>query len=262
VLRTSHRPVALAGAVAVLTTGLLVLAVAEGWLGPDVGRGDGFCEAARGGSVKQPANSFSNLGFVVAGLLIALRAGRPDRLGEVLPRPLATAYACVVVLLGPASAAMHATQAAWGGALDLLSMYLVAAFSAAYAVMRWVGQGGLFFAQLFAILVAGCELVGTYDGRVPVVEHPGNVAFATLLLTTVVVEVRLWRRAAGGLRTDLRWGVGALGAILVAFAIWNVTKQVWCDPGSLLQGHAVWHLLCALAAWLMFRLWASEITRT
>jgi hypothetical protein len=260
----SRRPLALAGAVAVVSTGLLVLAVAQGWLGPDVGRGDGFCEAARDGSVKQPANAFSNLGFVVAGLLVALRAGRRDRLGEVLPRQpgLATAYACVVVLLGPASAAMHATQAERGGALDLLSMYLVAAFSAAYAVMRWVGQGPLFFAQLFAILVAGCELVGLYDGRVPVVEHPGNVAFAALLLSAVVIEVRLWWRAAGGLRTDLRWGAGALGAILVAFAIWNVTKQAWCDPDSLLQGHAAWHLLCALAAYLMFRLWASEVRRT
>jgi hypothetical protein len=64
----SYRPLALAAAVAVVSTGLLVLAVGQGWLGPDVGRGDTFCEAARPGWVRQPANSFSNLGFVVAGL--------------------------------------------------------------------------------------------------------------------------------------------------------------------------------------------------
>lgn len=260
---TSYRPLAITAAVAVVSTGLLALAVAQGWLGEDVGRGDGFCEAARPGTVKQPANSFSNLGFVVAGLLVARRAGRPGRLGDVLPTyaGLATAYAVVVVLLGPASAAMHATQSALGGDLDLLSMYLVAGFAAAYAVTRWVGQGRLFFAQLFALLVAGCQLVGLYDGAVPVVEHPGNVAFAALLLTAVGVEVARWRRAAGGIRADLRWGGAALGAILVAFGIWNVTKSAWCDPDSLLQGHAVWHLLCALAAWCLFRLWASEVSR-
>src|SRR3954447_8200020 len=113
----SLRPLAYAVVTAALSTGLLVLAVGQGWLGPDVGRGANFCEAARDGWVKQPANSFSNLGFVVAGLLIAWRAGRRNQLGDVLPThaPLATAYACVVVVLGPASAAMHATQAERGG---------------------------------------------------------------------------------------------------------------------------------------------------
>ena len=260
----SLRPLVLALVVAVASTGLLALAVWGGWLGPDVGRGDNFCEAARPGWVKQPANSWSNLGFVVAGLLVAWRCGRPDLLGEVLPRhpPLATAYACVVVLLGPASAAMHATQAERGGDLDMLSMYLVAAFAAAYALMRWVRQGRVLFAQLFLLFVAGCELVGLYDGRVPVVDYAGNLAFAALLVTAVVVEVRLWRRAgrAPGAepRTDLRWGVASLGTILVAFAIWNATKSQWCDSHSWLQGHAAWHLLDAVAAYLLFRLWASE----
>jgi len=101
------------------------------------------------------------------------------------------------------------------------------------------------------------------------VTYAGNLAFAGLLLITVVVEIRLWRRGGrrgdrqgvaevGRPRTELRWGAGALGSILVAFAIWNATKSAWCDPDSWLQGHAVWHLLCAVSAYLMFRLWASE----
>src|SRR6478736_2444579 len=246
----SLRPLAYAVATAVVSTGLLVLAVGAGWLGVDVGRGANFCEAARDGWVKQPANTFSNLGFVVAGLVVAWHAGRTQLFG------LATPYACIVVFLGPASAAMHATQSELGGYLDLLSMYLVASFAAAYALMRWVRQGRVLFVQLFLLFVAACELVGLHDGTVPVVEQSGNVAFATLLLVAVVTEIRLWRR--GGTRTNLWWGAAALGAILVAFAIWNVTKSVWCDPHSLLQGHAAWHLLDAASAYLLFRLWASE----
>ncbi len=263
----SRQPLAVTAAVAVAATGLLVVAVGAGWFGPDVGRGDNFCEAARAGWVKQPANSWSNLGFVVAGLLVAWRAGRRDQLGDVLPTlpGLATGYACLVVVLGPASAAMHATQSEVGGDLDMLSMYLVASFSAAYALTRWSGQGRVLFAQLFLLLVAACELVGLYAAEVPVVTYAGNVAFAALLLVAVVTEIRLWRRAgrrsdAGPTRprTDLRWGAGALGSILVAFAIWNATKSLWCEPDSLLQGHAVWHLLGAVSAYLLFRLWASE----
>jgi hypothetical protein len=253
----SLRPLAYAGATAVLSIGLLVIAVGAGWLGPDVGRGANFCEAARDAHVVQPANSFSNLGFVVAGLVIAWHAGRP--VATPVLRGLATPYACVVVLLGPASAAMHATQSELGGQLDLLSMYLVASFAAAYALMRWYRRDRTFFWQLFLLFVAACELIGLLGDDVPVVQQSGNVAFAALLLTAVVVEIRLWRR--GPDRTDLWWGAGALGAILVAFAIWNVTKTHWCDPHSLLQGHAVWHLLGAVSAYLLFRLWASERAR-
>jgi hypothetical protein len=252
--RRPLRPLTITAAVAVAATGLLVVAVGAGWLGPDVGRGDDFCEAARDGWVKQPANTVSNLGFVVAGLAVAWHAGRLTLGG------LATPYACVVVVLGPASAAMHATQSAAGGQLDLLSMYLVASFAAAYALMRLVAQGPLFLAQVFSLCVAGCELVGLWPHEVPVVRYAGNLAFAALLLTAVVIEVVLWRRAAaeGGPRSDLRWGAAALVTLLVAFTLWNLTKTAWCDPHSLVQGHAAWHLLDAVAAYLLFRLWASE----
>ena len=249
-LPRSLRPLAWAGLTAALSTALLVLAVGRGWLGPDVGRGAGFCEAARDGWVRQPANTFSNLGFVVAGLVIGWHAGRVRLHG------LATAYACLVVLLGPASAAMHATQSERGGQLDLLSMYLVASFAAAYAIQRWYRRDGWFFWQVLALMVAGCQLIGLLGVDAPVVEQPGNVAFAALLLTAVVIEVRLARRSPGG--ADLRWGAAALATILVAFAIWTLSRARWCVPDSLLQGHAAWHLLGAVAAYLLFRFWASE----
>lgn len=250
------RPLATTGAVALGSVGLLVLAVGLGWLGADVGRGGDFCEAARTGAVRQPANTFSNAGFVVAGLVIAWQAGRPSALGDVLTRQVATAYACVVVLLGPASAAMHATQSALGGHLDLLSMYLVASFAAAYALTRVFRRGPVFFAQLFLMLVAACQLVGLYPREIPVVMFAGNVAFGLLLVTAISLEVRLARR--GPSRADLRWGGAALLVMLVAFAIWNASQHGLCDPHSLLQGHGAWHLLGAASAYLLFRLWASE----
>ena len=77
----------------------------------------------------------------------------------------------------------------------------------------------------------------------------------------IVVEVLLWRRAATHPeqgRTRLAYGAASVASIAVAFAIWNASQHGLCDPHSLLQGHAAWHLLCALAAYLLFRLWASE----
>ena len=253
-----RRPFLAAVATAVVSTGLLALAIGLDLLGPDVGRGAQFCEAARAGWLKQPANALSNLGFVVAGLVIGWQAPRrPLRFAG-----LATAYACVVVLLGPASAAMHATQSALGGRLDMTSMYLVASFAAAYALTRWWRRDRVFFWQVFLLLVAACELVGLSERVVPVFQSWGNVVFGALLVVAIAVEVRLWRRGAEQPeegRTRMAYGAAAVASIGLAFAIWNASQHGLCDPHSLVQGHAAWHLLCALSAYLLFRLWASEV---
>lgn len=241
-----------------LSLGMLGWAVSTGALGPDVGRGANFCEAARDGLVLQPANSWSNLGFVVAGLAVAWRARHPEARGEGLLRGtgLVSAYACVVVLLGPASAAMHATQSAWGGHLDLLSMYLVASFAAAYALTRHRGAGAATFAALFGLLLVGCELVGALPVDVPLVHVPGNLAFGALLVLALTLELRMVR--AGRVAADGRYAVAAGATMAVAFGVWVATNAGMCDPTSLLQGHAVWHLLGAVAAYLLFRYYASE----
>jgi hypothetical protein len=251
------RPLAVAGVVAVVSVGLLWLAAVHGWLGPDVGRGDRFCEAARDAIVLQPANTFSNVGFVIAGLAIARRAGAPRTTIAANPR-LAAAYGVVVVLLGPASAAMHATQSALGGHLDLLSMYLVAAFASSYALTRVLARGTGFFAGVFLAVVAVCELVERIPGHLPVVDIAANLAFGLFLLLALAGEAVLWRRGTG--RRQLGWGLASAGSLALAFAIWNTAKDgsPLCHPHSLLQGHAAWHLLCALSAYALYRLYASE----
>lgn len=254
----SLRPVVVTAAVAVVAVGALALALVQGWLGPDVGRGATFCEAARDGIVRQPANTLSNVGFIIAGLFVAWRAGAPTGSGSVLATHpgLAASYACGVVLLGPGSAAMHASQSALGGHLDTLSMYVVASFAASYALMRWLHRGPLFLAQVFSLAVAGCELVGQVPGKVPLLMFAGNVAFAALLLVAITLEVLMHRRRQT--RIDLRWGVGAVLTMVVALVIWTLSQHAWCDPHSWLQGHAAWHLLGAVAAYLLFRMWDSE----
>lgn len=243
---------------AVVSVGLLWSALEQGWLGADVGRGEGFCEAARDQLVRQPANTLSNAGFVLAGLLIAWHVGRADDPAAVLTRFRGTAYAVLVVLLGPGSAAMHASQTAAGGHLDTTSMYLLASFAAAYAVARYRQLGGAGFAWWFIALLLACEVVDLTGWQVPVVMSAGNLVFGVLLTAALVLEAR--QSSWPGRSIDLRWGLAGLASMLVAFVIWNGAKQgtPFCQPDSLLQGHAAWHLLGAVAAYCLFRLYASE----
>ncbi len=255
------RPLALTLATAVFSVGLLLAAAHWGWLGPDVGRGSGFCEQPRASWIRQPANTWSNLGFVAAGLAIAWGARRPE--GRLTPYSgLTTVFAVVVVLLGPASMAMHATQSSLGGRLDMLSMYLVAGFAFSYAVLRLVRGGMGTFAGVYAGAIIGCEVVENLGLRVPMVHTGGNLAFALLLVGAVAIEMVLMQRRESV--RDNRWGYAAIGFLLLAFVIWNLAQEgtALCVPTSLLQGHAAWHALDAVAAWCLHRYWASEHPRT
>lgn len=55
-------------------------------------------------------------------------------------------------------------------------------------------------------------------------------------------------------RTYTPWFWGGLASFLLAFYIWNLGKPgTWlCEPESLIQGHAIWHVLSALATWCFF----------
>ena len=254
------RPLAVAVVTAALSLALVVAAARWGWLGPDVGRGDGFCEAAHAGLVRQPVNTWSNLAFVAAGIAVAWYAGDRPRLGHTLgAHPgLATAYAVLVVLLGPGSMAMHATQSDLGGHLDLLSMFAVSGFALAYALMRFLRRGPGLLAVVFTAGVVAGMAVQLRGGSVPVLGHVGNAAFAVQLLTAVGLEVALVRRRSP--HQDVAFGLAALLVLTSAFAIWTTGKRghAWCDPERLLQQHGVWHVLCAVSAYLLFRHYAAE----
>lgn len=254
------RPLLVAGITAVVSLALVLAAARFGWLGPDVGRGDGFCEAPRPGWIRQPANTWSNLAFVLAGLAVAWYAADRLRLGLTMgAHPgLATAYAVLVVLLGPGSMAMHATQSDLGGHLDLLSMFLVSGFALAYALMRFLHRGPALMAAVFVVAVVLGMAVHLRGGSVPVLGHLGNAAFAAQLWMAVGLEVALIRRRSP--RQDVWFGLASLATLTLAFVIWTTGQRdhAWCNPDTLLQQHGTWHVLCAVAAYLLFRHYAAE----
>jgi hypothetical protein len=66
------------------------------------------------------------------------------------------------------------------------------------------------------------------------------------LLTAGPVPVR---------RSYLPWFWAGLVSFLTAFYTWNLGKDgtSFCEPDGLLQGHAIWHALSALATWCFFK---------
>lgn len=234
--------------VAVLGLGGVAAFTLLGWPGAHGATAWMYCEAFREGGVAQPANTLSNLGFVASGLAIGWR-GRRDLLHhEPVGRQNAMArtvfvpalLASVVVFLGPGSMAMHASTTAWGGDVDVLSMFLYVSFLPAYGVSRLLSLS----LKGFAVLYGALALLGAADAFA--IPDPNDIGFASLAVLGLASEIAvdLCRPELGGER---RWLIAGTGLFGLAFAAWlpSQTGGPLCDPHSWIQGHAIWHLLCA-----------------
>ena len=72
----------------------------------------------------------------------------------------------------------------------------------------------------------------------------------TLYALVAVGLLELWQRIAAQ-----DWPVLAIGVFLAGLVFWAIgrTGSPFCDPDSLVQWHAVWHVLAAVAVLILFR---------
>ena len=214
-----------------------------------------FCEMPRaGGLLLQPANSLSSFGYVFAGLLMILVSQSRDWI-SAFPPLAATILGGAAIIVGIGSVLLHATLTLWGQFFDVLGMYLISGFFLVSALAKWRNipdrRAMIYYVLLCAVLVA--ILYALPEVR--------RWLFAVVLLIAIIVELVFARP----LRPQVRTGyyVAGLIANIVAFTIWNLDQNgQLCAPGSVLQGHAIWHLLGAVALWFAFLYYRSERTVT
>jgi hypothetical protein len=67
-------------------------------------------------------------------------------------------------------------------------------------------------------------------------------------------------QAPRGRRSYNPWFIGGVVSYLTAFAIWLTGRpgNPLCNPDSVIQAHAIWHLLSALATWCFFNFLRTE----
>ncbi len=247
----------------VVSSLFLALALYYGWLGKARSGIMLFCEEARVGMIKQPANSFSNLAFSIAGIYMAWSIYKDNFSNKNLFSrykwyPLLMAI--ILVLLGAGSFAMHASNTFWGGFFDLLAMFLASSFFFSYALKRSLNISNLLFLVVFFSCVLFCSWVWMQPwNHFGFILSVGEIIFASQLLIAIGIELFMYNKSY--FKTDLKWGVGSIAVFILAFAIWNLSRtqeSLWCNPNSLVQGHAFWHILNALSFYGIFKYYVSE----
>lgn len=210
-----------------------------------------FCELPRTGMLLlQPANTWSSFGYVFIGSLMLVLPYERDQASALSP-VVARTLGVTAIIVGVGSGLLHATLTLWGQFFDVLGMYLVGSFLLVSAIARWrrIPDGAA-----IALYIALCTALVSLLLVLPEVRR---WLFAVVLILAIVIELIFARRRRPGAR--IAFYIGGLLATAVAFLIWVLDQNgVVCTPRSLLQGHAVWHLLGAASLWLTFCYYRSE----
>jgi hypothetical protein len=214
-----------------------------------------FCEAIHRGTVAQPANTWSSFGFVLIGLLVIGQSEEDVRLRKTnlirSQRAYPRLFGAALILVGLGSAFYHASLTFVGQFFDVMGMYLIASFIILYNHSRLSPLTGRSFVIYYLLI--------NFILAVILIQYPAlrRYIFGFMILAALVPEYRL--RSKKTVMINSRFLQAAWGTLFLAFVIWtlDITK-ILCHPTSWLQGHALWHLLGAIAGGFLYLYFRSE----
>jgi hypothetical protein len=189
------------------------------------------CERFTDGFLGQPANMTTAFAFVVAALLIlvARRGVGPNR----------AVFAGLVAATGIGSVVQHGPHPAWQAYahdLPLVGLTLFIAFDAVNDLRGRRASHAWWLVPMLALWPLMAVL--------PWTSQVTQVAAAAAAIGLALA--RAWRRPTT--RPTL---LGTLVLLGIGSTIGTLARTGWplCNPDTLLQGHAAWHVLAALAMW-------------
>ena len=228
-----------------------------------------FCESNRMEQlIRQPSNTWSNLGYLLVGLF-ALTLGVQDfkQTGRKQSDNFLVRYPIFSILFGVSSLYLfmgsflyHASLTSYFQKLDQTGLYSVIVMILSFnlykifPLIRIKGEWKSSHAMMVAFAMGLNYLIFTRLWKIDI-----NILFPTLILIIFITSVYyLLFINREHYFTNYLWA--ALFILVLAGIIWILDRtNVVCSPDSMLQGHALWHLLTAASILFIYLYYRSGV---
>lgn len=196
-----------------------------------------WCEPTRCSYINEPANTWSNLGFVFVAIYLIKK----------ISDPVVKNFAWVVLVMGLFSGIYHASNNYLTQFFDFLGMALMTSFLLAFNVQRFPKNRHSFGILFWFFSFLNMSLLMILD----IIDVPVQTLLLINALPILVLEIINGARE----KSFKKYGQLAIAGVTLILAQISAQldlKRIYCDESNLfLHGHVIWHLLCAVAMYFL-----------
>lgn len=207
-----------------------------------------WCESQLNSWVTEPANTWSNLAFIIVGIIVTYlnRGNTESRLKF---------YGPSMIVLGFFSGIYHASYTFFFQLFDFLGMYLVFLVPVLINWEEWKGHRKNFMTEYIGLSIFLTVMTVIFY----LINIPIQLLILMLVIFIIISEhfLKEKRRQNGHSYAFYYLSVLFLG-IAATFSALDVSRT-FCHPEDhLIQGHALWHIFTAIAGLTNFLFYKSR----
>lgn len=200
-----------------------------------------WCEAHLCSWITNPANTWSNLAFIIFAWFVWKSAKKNN--------PSLKVFGPSLFIVGITSLIYHASNNFFTQFVDFIGMYVFVCLMLSLNLWRMGKLNSNSFPKFYWGQVAFFGIL-TILGRL--LNFPIQGLVLLIGISIVVTEIKLWRAQP---ETKYKFFIAAIVSLVfaVSWSILDVTRT-FCDPHNhFVQGHAIWHLFSAFGLWLAYK---------
>jgi hypothetical protein len=205
-----------------------------------------WCEATMHSWVTEPANTWSNIAYIIVGAMIFRETKRSG-----IKNPFLKMFGTAAIVLAFCSGIYHASYNFITQVLDFIGMYFVflVPLMINFQRLKSATNQTLMKAYYASVVLLTATTVAFYYMKIPI-----QLIVFTAVLLIVFTELKIRKRNPNQKVKYGSFGL-SLGSLAAggAFSVLDVTRTM-CNPHNhFFQGHATWHFLSATCVYFAFK---------
>lgn len=203
-----------------------------------------WCEETLCQWVSEPANSWSNLGYIIVAFVMFSLARKNKQSFEMKQ------FGPIIFLMGSMSFFFHQSNFYISQLFDYIGMFL---FVSWVLGMNLIRLGFLKKNNLIAFNLISSSLLTI----VVHIMYKAGLRFQAIILVYGLIIIFSEVLAHKKLAVNHKWFITAMVSLVIAFSFSIIDgKRIWCIPqnhGLFSQGHALWHWISSFAMFAIYK---------